>query len=97
MEVSKCNSILLFLLLLVNCVAPGQLASHHASDHDKRCEEITVPMCRNIGYNTTSMPNQFHHETQDEAGLEGKSMASPSFYQQEHIVWLRFGCLKVVL
>lgn len=27
-------------------------------------------MCRGIGYNLTYMPNQFNHETQEEAGLE---------------------------
>ena len=37
---------------------------------DSRCEEITIPMCRGIGYNWTSMPNALHHETQEEAGLE---------------------------
>ncbi|UYV60372.1 FZD5 [Cordylochernes scorpioides] len=36
----------------------------------ERCEEISIPMCRGIGYNFTAMPNQFHHDTQDEAGLE---------------------------
>lgn len=35
-----------------------------------RCEEITIPMCRGIGYNLTSYPNEMNHETQDEAGLE---------------------------
>ncbi|XP_077131835.1 frizzled-5 [Ranitomeya variabilis] len=34
------------------------------------CQEITVPMCKGIGYNYTYMPNQFNHDTQDEAGLE---------------------------
>ena len=34
------------------------------------CQEITIPMCRNIGYNLTRMPNQFNHDTQEEAGLE---------------------------
>lgn len=34
------------------------------------CQEITVPMCKGIGYNLTYMPNQFNHDTQDEAGLE---------------------------
>ncbi|XP_070570977.1 frizzled-5-like [Ptychodera flava] len=34
------------------------------------CEEITIPMCRGIGYNMTYMPNQFNHDSQDEAGLE---------------------------
>ncbi|XP_044737682.1 frizzled-2 [Chrysoperla carnea] len=35
-----------------------------------RCEEITIPMCRGIGYNVTYMPNDLNHETQEEAGLE---------------------------
>lgn len=35
-----------------------------------RCEEITIPMCRGIGYNLTSFPNEMNHETQEEAGLE---------------------------
>ncbi|XP_057713464.1 frizzled-8-like [Corythoichthys intestinalis] len=35
-----------------------------------QCQEISVPMCKGIGYNYTYMPNQFHHDTQDEAGLE---------------------------
>ena len=37
---------------------------------NNRCEEITVPMCRNMDYNHTSMPNFLNHETQQEAGLE---------------------------
>lgn len=37
---------------------------------DGKCEEITIPMCKEIGYNFTRLPNQFNHETQDEAGLE---------------------------
>ncbi|XP_008468232.1 frizzled-2-like [Diaphorina citri] len=35
-----------------------------------RCEEITIPMCKGIGYNLTQMPNEMNHDTQDEAGLE---------------------------
>ena len=34
------------------------------------CEPIGIPMCQNIGYNFTRLPNQFNHETQEEAGLE---------------------------
>ncbi|XP_032802370.2 frizzled-8-like [Petromyzon marinus] len=34
------------------------------------CQNITVPMCRGIGYNHTYMPNDFNHDSQDEAGLE---------------------------
>lgn len=37
---------------------------------NSRCEEITIPMCRGIGYNFTAMPNELNHDTQEEAGLE---------------------------
>ena len=36
----------------------------------KRCEKIKIPMCQSIGYNLTSMPNMFNHDTQEEAALE---------------------------
>ncbi|GAU93659.1 hypothetical protein RvY_05561 [Ramazzottius varieornatus] len=43
---------------------------HVLTEEASRCEQVTVPMCRNIGWNITMMPNVFNHETQDEAGLE---------------------------
>lgn len=39
-------------------------------DPNSRCEEIKIPMCRGIGYNLTSFPNDMNHDTQEEAGLE---------------------------
>lgn len=42
-------------------------ASRFAS---RTCEEISIPMCKGIGYNMTYMPNQLNHDTQEEAGLE---------------------------
>ncbi|KAG8233640.1 hypothetical protein J437_LFUL013600 [Ladona fulva] len=41
-----------------------------SSNSNPRCEEITIPMCRGIGYNLTAMPNELNHDTQEEAGLE---------------------------
>lgn len=41
-----------------------------AGEQKLQCQEVTIPMCRGIGYNFTYMPNQFNHETQEEAGLE---------------------------
>ena len=53
-------------LLTIACV----LSVVGAGDQPRRCQEITIPMCKGIGYNYTYMPNQFNHETQEEAGLE---------------------------
>nr|XP_012144415.1 PREDICTED: frizzled-2-like [Megachile rotundata] len=41
-----------------------------AANGNGRCEEITIPMCRGIGYNLTAMPNELNHDTQEEAGME---------------------------
>ena len=35
-----------------------------------QCEEISIPMCKEIGYNFTRLPNQFNHESQDEVSNE---------------------------
>lgn len=34
------------------------------------CEQIKVPFCMNLAYNTTKMPNLLDHQSQEEAGLE---------------------------
>ena len=36
----------------------------------RRCELITIPMCQDIQYNMTIVPNLLNHRTQDDAGLE---------------------------
>lgn len=46
------------------------LGSGYVNAERKQCQEITIPMCKGIGYNYTYMPNQFNHDSQDEAGLE---------------------------
>ncbi|NXG13401.1 FZD8 protein, partial [Grallaria varia] len=45
-------------------------AASSSSAKELSCQEIPVPLCKGIGYNYTYMPNQFNHDTQDEAGLE---------------------------
>ncbi|XP_026563553.1 frizzled-5 [Pseudonaja textilis] len=59
------DTLLSLLLFLLKAPAPAPAASKAVV-----CQEITVPMCKGIGYNLTYMPNQFNHDTQDEAGLE---------------------------
>lgn len=42
-------------------LSPGQ---------DGRCQELMIPMCRGLGYDSVIMPNLLGHSTQDDAGLE---------------------------
>lgn len=43
--------------------------SGHMAGHGK-CENITIPMCTNIAYNQTILPNLLGHSKQEEAGME---------------------------
>lgn len=53
-------------------------ADHYISDssnesffpHNNRCERITIPLCLDIEYNMTVMPNSIGHSKQEEAALE---------------------------
>lgn len=36
----------------------------------EHCEPITVPLCKDIQYNETIMPNVLNHQNQEDAGLE---------------------------
>ncbi|NWU77248.1 FZD8 protein, partial [Onychorhynchus coronatus] len=61
----------LSLLQRASCAAASAAAAASSSSaKELSCQEITVPLCKGIGYNYTYMPNQFNHDTQDEAGLE---------------------------
>ncbi|XP_007891677.1 frizzled-8a isoform X2 [Callorhinchus milii] len=65
-DMGRCYLVGVYLLLaLVGLHRAGAAAAK-----DLSCHLITVPLCKGIGYNYTSMPNQFNHDSQDEAGLE---------------------------
>ena len=37
---------------------------------NEKCELITIPLCANIQYNTTILPNLLGHSKQEQAGME---------------------------
>ena len=55
------NLVLVLALFSSSCFVHGK---------KRKCEKIKIPMCQNIGYNLTSMPNMFNHDSQEEAALE---------------------------
>ena len=46
------------------------LASAQQKPEHGRCEPISIPLCKDIAYNQTIMPNLLSHQKQDDAGLE---------------------------
>lgn len=72
------------VLLLVQCnsaerdgaspaSSPASAPSAGGQKKDARCEEITIPMCKGIGYNWTSMPNSLHHGKSRSTGAHSRS------------------------
>ena len=60
-EMTRNNVVLVLVLFCSLCLVHGK---------KRKCEKIKIPMCQNIGYNLTSMPNMFKHDSQEEAALE---------------------------
>ncbi|ELT94235.1 hypothetical protein CAPTEDRAFT_101526, partial [Capitella teleta] len=48
-------------------LSAGGLSSQQ---HHDKCEPITIPLCKELEYNLTIMPNLLNHQKQDDAGLE---------------------------
>jgi len=52
-------------------VGDGRMSGHGIMPpHHGRCEPITIPLCKDIQYNETIMPNLLNHQKQEDAGLE---------------------------
>lgn len=70
----KCVRLAVFLVTIIsNTFADSSIISSghlDLTEGEGRCEEITIPMCKGIGYNLTRMPNELNHDNQEEAGLE---------------------------
>ncbi|XP_075813479.1 frizzled-10 [Microtus pennsylvanicus] len=61
-------------LWLVLQVMMGSCAAISSMDlerpGDGKCQPVEIPMCKDIGYNTTRMPNLMGHENQREAAIQ---------------------------
>ncbi|XP_048583367.1 protein mom-5 isoform X2 [Nematostella vectensis] len=54
---------------LILVAAALQWRTVDSQSYVARCQEVTIPMCKNLGYNQTLFPNSLGHKTQREAGL----------------------------
>lgn len=61
--------------LLVVAILASSVATVHGQGFRKKgwqCEKINAPLCSNMGYNVTRIPNMLGHETQKEAEVQFK-------------------------
>ena len=62
------GTLLIPVLLLM--LAPRGLGANFRDKLDGRCERITIPMCVDMRYNLTRMPNLIGHQDQDSAAIQ---------------------------
>ncbi|XP_061144583.1 uncharacterized protein LOC133160692 isoform X2 [Syngnathus typhle] len=53
-----------------NCVQAQQQPQSLSTDSATACQTVTIPLCKDLTYSQTIMPNILGHATQEEAGLE---------------------------
>lgn len=64
----------ILILFLFGCLSADQrlsstsISSMNGFSTTRKCEHITIPMCKNLDYNQTVFPNLLGHTTQSEAG-----------------------------
>ena len=58
------------LLILVATRSGGAAAYGDPGDHQGSCEQITIPMCMDMKYNMTRMPNRVGHNYQKDAAIQ---------------------------
>ena len=61
----------LFFLLIISLdvVINQRYRGRSRQRNERKCEQVTIPICKQVGYNLTYMPNKFGHKTQFDAGL----------------------------
>ena len=62
--------VIVFLATIILLDTAGAEGVSVAGAGSGQCEEIQIPMCKEIGYNFTRLPNQFNHESQDEVSCQ---------------------------
>jgi len=59
-----------------------------------RCEPITIPLCKDIQYNETIMPNLLNHQKQEDAALEVHQFFP--LVKVSHVIIDFLNCLKLL-
>lgn len=67
----KFNVLIATMTLCVLSAIPVGAQNIHGNPHQglDMCEPIEIPLCANMPYNMTRMPNHLHHSTQENARL----------------------------
>uniref|UniRef100_A0A2R9APC0 Atrial natriuretic peptide-converting enzyme n=1 Tax=Pan paniscus TaxID=9597 RepID=A0A2R9APC0_PANPA len=80
----------LYNLCLDSCGGSSLCDLNNSLNNCSQCEPITLELCMNLPYNSTSYPNYFGHRTQKEASISWESSLFPALVQTNCYKYLMF-------
>ncbi|KAM6949220.1 atrial natriuretic peptide-converting enzyme [Aplochiton taeniatus] len=66
-------------------------------EHCTRCEPITLELCMNLPYNSTSFPNYLGHQSQRESSISWESSLFPALVQTNCYQYLMFYACTILV
>ncbi|XP_055102538.1 atrial natriuretic peptide-converting enzyme isoform X2 [Symphalangus syndactylus] len=82
---------------LDSCGGSSLCDLNNSLNNCSQCEPITLELCMNLPYNSTSYPNYFGHRTQKEASISWESSLFPALVQTNCYKYLMFFACTILV
>ncbi|PNJ32985.1 CORIN isoform 2 [Pongo abelii] len=82
---------------LDSCGGSSLCDPNNSLNNCSQCEPITLELCMNLPYNSTSYPNYFGHRTQKEASISWESSLFPALVQTNCYKYLMFFACTILV
>ncbi|XP_062305012.1 atrial natriuretic peptide-converting enzyme isoform X2 [Osmerus eperlanus] len=79
------------------CGSQGPCDPRNSTTNCSRCEPITLELCMNLPYNSTSFPNYLGHQSQRESSVSWESSLFPALVQTNCYTYLMFFACTILV
>uniref|UniRef100_A0A2K5JMD3 Atrial natriuretic peptide-converting enzyme n=1 Tax=Colobus angolensis palliatus TaxID=336983 RepID=A0A2K5JMD3_COLAP len=87
----------LYIPCIDSCGGSSLCDANNSLNNCSQCEPITLELCMNLPYNSTSYPNYLGHRTQKEASISWESSLFPALVQTNCYEYLMFFACTILV
>ncbi|XP_023080297.1 atrial natriuretic peptide-converting enzyme isoform X4 [Piliocolobus tephrosceles] len=87
----------LYIPCIDSCSGSSLCDPNNSLNNCSQCEPITLELCMNLPYNSTSYPNYLGHRTQKEASISWESSLFPALVQTNCYKYLMFFACTILV
>nr|XP_028704261.1 atrial natriuretic peptide-converting enzyme isoform X4 [Macaca mulatta] len=87
----------LYIACIDSCGGSSLCDPNNSLNNCSQCEPITLELCMNLPYNSTSYPNYLGHRTQKEASISWESSLFPALVQTNCYKYLMFFACTILV